>query len=173
MAIPNAPKYESPKIIKKLKRKKIKIRGGWCARPGRIKSVYFAHPFDLWKTELEKKIEDALEEKGYIVINPFDTESDLNEKYGVDTYYDNPSKEFAKEICERDFASIERQDIYFAYIPKGVTSIGTIREFEKALELGKRTIIVCYKPNPFLIDADELYLSLQDFIEGNEYKWTE
>ena len=81
------------------------------------------------------------------------------------------SQNIAEDIKEKDFKQVENCDAFFAWIPKDVTMIGTIREFDKALRDGKYTIILCYRPNPFLEDADELYLSYQDFLEGKQFEW--
>jgi len=133
--------------------------------------IYLAHPFDKRNSKRKEMIIKKLEEKGYEVIDPFVGENKLEEKYGVKSYYDNPLRAFALEIKERDFNQVKNCDALFAWIPKDVTMIGTIREFDKALRNRKHTIVLCYKPNPFLEDADELYLSYQDFLEGKPFEW--
>lgn len=135
------------------------------------KTIYFAHPFDKIGSKREEMIMRKLEERGFKVIDPFAGEDVLCKKYNTDNYYGNPTRQFALEIKERDFGAVMKCNALFAWIPKDVTMIGTIREFDKALEYEIYTIILCYKPNPFLEDADELYLSYQDFLEGKQYVW--
>ena len=132
--------------------------------------VYFAHPFDKWRTDEEKLVKELLEHKGFKVFNPFDEENALNVKYGVDNYYDNPTYEFAGEIVDKDFQRVDECDSLFAWIPKDITTIGTIREIDRALRDKKRVMVVCYKPNPFLRETD-LYLSIEDFLNDKQYIW--
>lgn len=133
-------------------------------------TIYFAHPFDKWRTKQEEMIERVLEERGYEVINPFKEEDRLNEKYGVDNYYENPTKEFAKDIVDKDYKMVESCDEYFGWFPKGVTMIGTPLELAWARDLKKKITVLCYKPQPFLwVYADVFYLSYADFKEGKEF----
>ncbi len=134
-------------------------------------TIYFAHPFDKRLTKRKDMLVNKLTEKGYEVVDPFVGENNIAKRYGVNNYYENPCREFALEIKERDFAKVIKCDAFFAWIPKDVTMIGTIREFDRANRENKYTIVLCYKPNPFLEDADELYLSYQDFIEGKQFEW--
>jgi nucleoside 2-deoxyribosyltransferase len=136
------------------------------------KTIYFAHPFDKWRSKREEMIMRTLKEMGYEPLNPFDSESDLNEKYGVDNYYQAPSKEFAQDIVDVDRKRVEECDEIFCWIPKGVTMIGTIIEMMWAHELGKKITVLCYKPQPFLmVYADKLYVGYDNFRDGVEYKW--
>ncbi len=112
-----------------------------------------------------------LTEMGYEAIDPFVGEDTLAHKYGVNFYYENPRRDFALEIKKRDFDQVVSCDALFAWIPKGVTMIGTIRELDRAFREGKYTIALCYKPNPFLEDTNELYLTYRDFIEGKQFEW--
>lgn len=43
------------------------------------KTIYFAHPWDKWKTKREEMIERILEERGYEVVNPFKEENTTKE----------------------------------------------------------------------------------------------
>lgn len=133
--------------------------------------IYFAHPSRKRFSKRKEMLINKLREKGYEIIDPFVGEGKIANKYGVNFYYENPCRDFALEIKERDFNMVVKCDALFAWIPKGVTMIGTIREFDKALEHRKHTIVLCYKANPFLEDADELYLTYQDFIEGKQFEW--
>ena len=137
----------------------------------KMKKIYLAHPFDRRFSKRKEMIIKKLEERGFEVIDPFVGEDELEKKYKVKTYYDNPCRDFALEIKERDFNQVINCEALFAWIPKDVTMIGTIREFDKALEKGKYTIVLCYKPNPFLEDADELYLSYQNFLDEKSFIW--
>jgi len=135
------------------------------------KKIYLAHPFDRRFSKRKNMLIKKLEERGFEVIDPFDGEDEIAKQYGVKSYYENPCRAFALEIKERDFTQVESCDALFAWIPKGVTMIGTIREFDRALEHEKYIIVLCYKPNPFLEDADELYLSYQDFLNETQFEW--
>lgn len=137
------------------------------------KTIYFAHPFDTMGSEGEKKIIEILTERGYDVKNPFEEgENELNEKYGVTTYYDKPSKKFAKEIVEKDEELVRKCDELFAWIPKGSTPIGTIFEISWAFELFKQITVLCYKPQPFFsYYSNILYISYKDFVENKPYVW--
>lgn len=129
-----------------------------------MKKIYFAHPFDTWRTKREDIIEQILRERGYEVINPFKHEDHLNIKYGVDNYYDNPVREFAEDIVDKDFQMIIECDSYFGWFPKGITTIGTAIELEWASLLDKEIITLSYKPQPFLwMLSDKLYVSYSNF----------
>ncbi|OLS14796.1 MAG: hypothetical protein RBG13Loki_1555 [Promethearchaeota archaeon CR_4] len=132
------------------------------------KSVYFAHPFDTWKTELEQKIADILRERGYDVVNPLDKENCLNEKYGVFGYYEQPSLPFAHDIVKYDFEMLTACDEYFGWLPKGITIVGTVVEMIWACRQGKPVTVLSYKPNPFLlVYSDKFFASLEDFIKNH------
>jgi len=135
------------------------------------KKIYFAHPFDKWRTKREDMIEKVLEERGYIVINPFKKEDKLNEKYGVDNYYEKPTKEFANDIVNKDYEMVIDCDEYFGWFPKGVTMIGTPIELVWAYTHGKKITVLCYKPQPFLwMMADKFYIGYNNFVDDIEFK---
>ncbi len=134
-------------------------------------TIYLAHPFDRRNSKRKEMIIKELEGAGYEILDPFVGEDKIAKRYGVNNYYENPCRDFALEIKYRDFGHVSDCDALFLWIPKGVTMIGAIREYDKALEKRKYIIVLCYKPNPFLEDADELYLSYQDFLEGKPYEW--
>jgi len=133
--------------------------------------IYFAHPSRRKDSKRKEMLIKKLEERGYEVVDPFVGEDELAKKYGVDFYYENPCRDFALEIKKRDFFKVVSCNALFAWIPKGVTMIGTIREFDKALRHNIHTIVLCYKANPFLEDADELYLTYKDFINNKQFEW--
>ena len=133
--------------------------------------IYLAHPYDKRYSKRKEMIAKKLTEKGFNVVDPFDGEDNIAEKYGVKTYYENPWEDFAREIVNRDFKQVDECDALFAWIPKGVTMIGTVKELVRAEMHGKHTIVLCYKPNPFLVDVSELYLSYQDFLDHNKFIW--
>lgn len=135
------------------------------------KTIYFAHPFDKHETLDEEMIELTLMKRGYEVVNPFKgEESKLNEKYGVDNYYQKPSKEFAEEIVAKDKKSLKACDEYFGWFPKNITMIGTPIELTWAIKYGKKVTVLCYKPQPFLWHyCDVFYLGYENFIKDNKF----
>ncbi len=136
--------------------------------------IYYAHPFDTWinNFEMEKHIQEILESYDYDVVNPFVRESQLNEKYGVDNYYDNPCIGFAKDIVEKDYEAVEECDELFAWIPQHIVAIGTTFEIAYAHSLNKKITILTYKPHPFLLKyADVLYTSFEDFVKNEPHEW--
>lgn len=135
------------------------------------KEIYFAHPFDKIGTKREAIIIEKLKELGYEVTDPFKGEDFLCEKYECDNYYGNPCRAFAEDIMKRDLSQIDRCEALFVWIPKGVTTIGIIREVDYAFRHNKYVIIMTYKANPWLLETDELYLSYRDFLEGKKYGW--
>jgi hypothetical protein len=137
----------------------------------RKRTIYLAHPYDRRNSKRKQMIIRKLEERDFVVVDPFVGEDILAKKYGVNDYYENPCRDFAIEIKDRDFGAVTACDALFAWIPKDVTMIGTIREYDRALRAGKYIIVLCYKPNPFLEDADELYLDYQDFLNEISFKW--
>lgn len=137
-----------------------------------IKSVYFAHPFDTWKTPREGMITKYLTERGYNVYNPFVEEDKLNEKYGTDNYYQKPSIEFAKDIVDKDHIAVKKTDEYFGWFPKNITMIGTPIELVWAFRMGKKTTVLCYKPQPFLwYYSDVFFTDYKSFVENKPF-WT-
>ena len=134
--------------------------------------MYFAHPFDTWKTEMEQKITDILRERGYEVVNPFVTEQGLNKKYGVPGYYDQPSLPLAHDIVKADFNMLSACEEYFGWFPRGITIVGTVVEMMWACKQGKPVTTLCYKPNPFLlVYSDKFFPSMEDFVKNNAI-WT-
>ena len=141
------------------------------------KTIYFAHPFDKWRTKREEMIEKILEERGFVVINPFKEEDKLNEKYGVDNYYENPTEPFALDIVNKDWLAVSKCDAYFGWFPKDITMIGTSIELVWALLLGKETITLSYKPHPFLwMFSNKFYTNYSKFVSDEpfsvkEHRW--
>jgi len=132
--------------------------------------IYFAHPFDKWQTPREDQIEKILESRGYIVVNPFKEEDKLNEKYGVNNYYENPTYNFAKDIVDKDYQMVSDCDEYFGWFPKDVTMIGTPIELVWAHDLGKKITVLCYKPQPFLwMMADVFYIRYRNFRDDIKF----
>ncbi len=128
--------------------------------------VYFAHPFDTWKTEMEQKIIDILSKRGYQVVNPFVTEQRLNQKYGVPGYYEKPSLPLAHDIVREDFEMLSTCDEYFGWLPKGISIVGTVVEMMWACKQGKPVTTLGYKPNPFLlVYSDRFFSSFEDFMQ--------
>jgi len=128
-------------------------------------TIYFAHPFDRWKSKREEMIEQILEERGYDVVNPFKEENKLNEKYGVSNYYERPTFDFANDIVNKDYESVKECDEFFAWFPKDVTSIGTPIELVWASLMKKKITVLCYKPQPFLWKlVDIFYIGYANFV---------
>lgn len=126
--------------------------------------IYFAHPFDKWKTKQEEMIEKVLEDKGYCVVNPFREEDVLREKYEVDEYYDSPSIEYANDIVNKAYKMVRNCDEYFGWFPKGIALIGTPIELNWAFLHGKKITVLSYKPHPFLwVMSDRFYLGYANF----------
>ena len=131
------------------------------------KTIYFAHPWDKWQSKREEMIERTLEKMGYEVVNPFKEENKLNEKYGVDNYYENPTIEFATEIVDKDYIMVQECDEYFGWFPKDVAMIGTAIELAWAKAMDKKITVLCYKPQPFLlVMADVFYLGYENFSDN-------
>ena len=134
------------------------------------KKIYFAHPYDKWKSKREEMIERLLEQRGYEVVNPFKKENKLNEKYGVENYYENPTRPFAKDIVNKDWYMVADCDSYFGWFPKDVTMIGTPIELTWALLLQKEIISLCYKPQPFLwLMSNKLYIDYDNFVNDTPF----
>ena len=131
------------------------------------KTIYFAHPFDRIGTKREKMIEQILEERGFEVINPFKMEQELNKKYGVDNYFDNPCKGFAKDIVDQDWQMVSGADAYFGWFPKNATMIGTPIELVWAVLLEKEIITLAHRPHPFvLMFSHIIYIGYKNFAKN-------
>ncbi|MHA1733530.1 MAG: hypothetical protein ACTSU5_16400 [Promethearchaeota archaeon] len=136
-----------------------------------MEKIYFAHPFDTWKTPEETRIAGVLESRGYEVVNPFDVEHELNEKYDATGFYEKPSYSFAVDIVQEDYETFCGCDEYFGWFPRGITVVGTAIELAWALRQGKRITALCYKPNPFLwVYADALYADYEAFKNDQPLK---
>lgn len=133
--------------------------------------IYFAHPFSKMGTEEEAEIITTLQNLGYEVYDPFDGEGELCRRYGVSFYYQKPTFEFAEEIVARDFEAVDKCDALFAWIVSNSSCLGTVRELDRALRYGKKTIVIHHRPNPFLKNVDILYLSVKDFKNNKKYEW--
>ncbi len=115
---------------------------------------------------MEQKIMDLLNERGYRVINPLFEEEELNKKYGVLGYYEQPSIPFAHDIVKEDFGILSTCDEYFGWLPKGITIVGTVVEMMWACKLGKPVTTLSYKPSPFLlVYSDKFYGNFEEFLQ--------
>lgn len=138
------------------------------------KRVYFAHPYNRWKSAREGYIEKTLVDLGYDVINPFDNEEELMRKYNINKFYEKPNVHLAGEIVELDYETLEKCDIIFAWIPKNSNPFGTVIELMWAREMKKEIIILSYRPNPFFCYLEcKLFLGYYNFKNNIEYKWRE
>ena len=119
------------------------------------KRIYFAHSWSRWKTKQESQIIKILEDRGYIVHNPFDKEIELNKKYNINWYSDNPTKPHANDIYDIDFANLMECDAYFGWFSKNNHIIGTSIELAWAYYaelLGyeqMEIIVLSFKKHPF------------------------
>lgn len=108
---------------------------------------YFAHSWTLKGTELEAEIIKHLSDF-YDVINPFEEEDLLEDKYGH-PYYEYPTKDFAKDIVEADIQKMKEADVLIAYVERK-RQVGTIFEiFYFSQILKKPVVVISDSPSPF------------------------
>ena len=131
--------------------------------------VYFAHPYRTIGTIDEEILLDEMEQQGWDVLNPFDhapIDAVENIKSGVF------SSEDAAALVNNDLAHILECDIILAWIPEGIPAVGTICEMMFAATQGKKYVIVVHErptPHSWVVHyADDLYLSIEDFINDKE-----
>lgn len=143
-----------------------------------MKKIYFAHPFECWKTKREKMIIDILINRGYEVYNPFEKEISLNKKYNVKYYYQNPTKSHASDIVSICFKNVMECDSYFGWFPKNIQMIGTPIEMGWAYHAEllrykmkkKEIIVLCHQIHPFCWEySDKLYIGYKNFKENKVF----
>lgn len=150
----------------------MEIKGEFSKMVNLTKTIYFAHPFEMWNSPEELRITKILESKGYIVYNPFnESEQDLCNKYGVKNYYDNPTEEFAYDIVKTDLSAIDKCEYFFAWFPKGIRTIGTPIELHYAYKIGKIKIVLCDKAHPFAIYYSNYLFYTIDEVEKFNEEW--
>ena len=93
--------------------------------------AYFAHPYKTIGSEGEKRIIDILEERKVKVINPFDTEDDVLEKYN-----DKPLRKLGRDIWIKDLNQISKCNIFVVWMPD-MPVFGCAAELQYALEWQK------------------------------------
>jgi hypothetical protein len=136
----------------------------------RKKTIYFAHPQETMGSKRERQIVSILESRGYEVINPFEKEEALVEKYGVKNYYEKPTEEFAIEITVGDYYLVEICDEYFGWFPEKTPAIGTSLELARAERFDKKITAIYNKPHPFLWKhCDVLYLGFKEFVDDDKF----
>ena len=129
--------------------------------------IYFAHSHKWWKSKREKMITDVLESRGYEVVDPFDYEDAINEKYGVKSYSENRTEAHANDITEKDWELIVSCDELFAWFPLDTTTIGTPLELGWAKNLGMKVTGLYKYAHPFLwskrVGLYKFYVGYQNF----------
>jgi len=124
------------------------------------KRIYFAHPFKMRYSMSEHEIITLLEEADYEVIEPFEDEQVVLHKYGLKNYYDDPRKDVAQAIYNRDYNHVKSCDEIFAWFPEDIPCIGTAIELAWADFDGKYTYVLSPIKHPFLLTmADFIYTS--------------
>lgn len=96
--------------------------------------VYLAGPIDAvtseeakdWRTE----VADKLVNMGYSTFSPAHA-----------IMWDGDAVS-ALRIMKINWKALEQSDIVLVHLPPGVTTIGTIRELQKAVDLGKKVLVV-------------------------------
>ena len=134
--------------------------------------TYFAHPYDSIGTDGERRLIKAMEECGWSILNPFDNDpidSDAVENIKSGTF----SVEDAAVLVNNDLTHILECDAILVWIPEGIPSVGTICEMMFAATQGRKWVIVVHErshPHSWVVHyADELYLSIENFINEEEY----
>ena len=99
---------------------------------------YFAHPWSRHNSNGEKRIMSILRSRGVEVINPFDGEDEVLQKYGIEknSYYYKPIYKLAREIWIKDLKQIESCDMLLVWLPE--KSIGTPQEISYAYHVVNR-----------------------------------
>lgn len=141
--------------------------------------VYFAHPYETWKTEKEQQILEMIRGRGWEPFNPFDKEDNLLKKYGVTCYYDDPQEELANDIVRIDLKNLRECDGLVAYFPRNFRGVGTIMEIMYAWLKQKYIVVIMERTSgirhlhAWLVSAaNEYYSSLEDFAEErNNISW--
>ena len=130
------------------------------------KTIYFAHSHKWMNSKRKQTIKEILESRGYRVVDPFEHEIELEEKYGY-KYHENRNEDFANDITEKDYELVFRADELFAWFPIGATTIGTPLEIGWAKDLGKKVTVLYSSAHPFLwsrrLNLHKLYISYKDF----------
>lgn len=136
-------------------------------------TIYFAHSTSMMNTKKEQEIIEVLEKRGYMVINPFEKEDEICQKYGVKNYYEAPTKKFAEEIETKDWELVDKSAEYFGWFECdfGIkTLIGTSIEMDRSYLMGKKITVIINILHPFVWNrANIIYLSYDDFIRDIRY----
>lgn len=134
--------------------------------------VYFAHPYSSVDMLEKNMIIEELKLRNLKVHNPFDGEEKILKKYGVNDYYENPNWEMAREIWTKDIKAIVKSNLLVAWLPIGACGMGTAQEVVIAYNFNKFIQIISPILHPsFAVYADQLFISIKDFINQSEYKW--
>ena len=130
------------------------------------KTIYFAHSHKWMNSKRKHKIKEILESRGYEVVDPFEHEEEIIEKYGYQ-YHENRTEDYANDITEKDYELVKNADELFGWFPIGSTTIGTPLEIGWATNMGKRVTVLYVYPHPFLwsnrIKLYKLYVGYQNF----------
>ena len=119
------------------------------------KKIYFAHPEKTRDSDQEEFIIKLLQIRGWDVINPFDGQTE----------------EATLQTVENDFNLLESCDAVFCYIPENIDCLGTVCEFNWAIQLNKTLIVLTDKYHAFAdYFADEYYIGFQNFYNNKKHK---
>ena len=137
--------------------------------------IYFAHSFNMNK-EFEQDIINKLYDiqfplyKKTYVYNPFEYESDLEDKY-MNTYYNiqdhTTQRKFANEIVELDLHAILSSNGLFTYIDSN-SQIGTTYEILYAIKNNVEVFIINSTSHPFIL-CDRIYEKTFVFKDMDEF----
>ena len=134
--------------------------------------TYFAHPYDSIDSDGEKRLLEYMAKEGWEVINPFENDP-LDETIIENIKSGKFSSLEATALVENDLIHILECDAILVWIPKGFPSIGTICEMVFAATQSKKWVMVIHErssPHSWVVHyADELYLSIEDFINEEGY----
>lgn len=148
---------------------------GRVHRMNQQNKLYFAHSYKLWGTPQEKNWMRCLQEKfpDHEIINPFDGESGLVDKFGGMEYYEKAKKfginsnlrEHAKAIVIKDISTLDQCNTIVAFV-QNKRQIGTLWEIVHALFTDKKIYVICKQPSPFFIGTSNVtwYPSPEEFF---------
>lgn len=146
--------------------------------------AYFAHPYHYKDTAGKYRIIEEMISRRLKILDPFEKEQEVLERFGVKEYYGDESFELARTIWTQDLGLISSAQIVVAWIPslsdirnsKKITyhTIGTCMEIAYAYEKGKFIQIISPIHHPsFAVYADEhqYFETIDGWIWHKDYKW--
>lgn len=139
---------------------------------GKKFKCYFAHLTNMIGSEEEADIIEELEFRRIDIINPFDRQKEIRDKY-MKIGWNKATYDDYRTIWSSDLSSIAESDMILAWLSNASTGCGA--EIQYAYMLHKFIHIIAPKKHPLyahvLTGGNRMFLSIEDWKNNKWFVW--